>query len=431
MNKRDFFMLCMKEGKYKFKPWVIRAFALVRETKTVDVMEFFDINQTPAGFFFKSPETGALEPITGDNIKAGQPLFSMKEKFIVKKGEMPGVTKDEETDYGRVLYYFTIFHYSFGDKVPFVNQQLNMQAFEDELASKLQDEAEEGKEDPKLFYPRELIKYYEAMAYSRGLAMLFVPAASPKSLTVDKSVLKRRAELFNDPKIDLNNQAVASQVEKELLDLDKKSFEGDPASGYLISKKNWASRKKCFISFGSGDGLTPDSRTPYVKMSLSEGTDVTQFKAYNDEMRTGSYKRGVETMYGGELDKWLVRESSNVRVSMNDCGSLVGIPTLVTERNQKDLLGKNIVAGKQVVKLAQDNIGTYMGQYVIRRSPAACWEPHPDYCAVCLGEKLSMNPDAISIAFSQYGHAFMGESMSAMHGKSLSIARMDLNFEAS
>lgn len=432
MDKRDFFMQCMKQGKYKYKPWVLRAFSLVRETKTVENIEFFDILQTPAGFFYKDPETKGLEPITGMGIVAGKPMFNAKEKLTIRKGELPGVDKDIETDYGRVLYFFVIFDYSFGTKVPFQNKALNMRAFEDELASRLDDDVTPGQQE-KLdrFYPRELIKYYEAMAYSRGLAMLFVPAASPKSMTVSKEVLKRRDELFNDPKIDLNNQAVAAAVENELIALDKKSFEGDPAAGYLISKKNWASRKKCFISFGSGASLTPDSQTAYVKMSLDEGTDISQFKDYNDEMRTGSYKRGVETMFGGELDKWLVRESSNIRVDFTDCGSTVGIPDTVTDFNKVSFIGKYIVAGKQPLKLTEDNIGTYMGKVVLRRSPAACWTGAPDYCHVCLGDRLSMNPDAISIAFSQYGHDFMGESMSAMHGKALAIARMDFHSEVS
>ncbi|HEX9137146.1 MAG TPA: hypothetical protein VF905_09415, partial [Nitrospirota bacterium] len=333
----------MKQGKYKFKPWVLRAFSLVRETKTVENIEFFDILQTPAGFLYKDPETKGLEPITGMGLIAGKPMFNAKEKLTVRKGEMPGVDKDMETDYGRVLYYFMIFDYSFGPKVPFVNKPMDMIAFERELASRLDDDVPENQQERlDRFYPRELIKYYEAMAYSRGLAMLFVPAASPKSMTVAPEVLKRRAELFNDPNIDLSNQAVAAQVENELVALDKKTFEGDPASGFLISKKNWASRKKCFISFGSGDGLTPDSRTAYIKNSLDEGIDISKFKDYNDEMRTGSYKRGVETMFGGELDKWLVRESSNIRVDFTDCGSTVGMPDVVTDFNKVSFIGKYI-----------------------------------------------------------------------------------------
>lgn len=443
MDKRDFFMLCMREGKYRDKRWVLRAFALVRENKTPETSKPLDIIQTPAGHFYKHPETGELEQIRGD-VKPGQPMYAFKEKLNVKKGELPGLLKDEETDYGRILYHCIIFVHSFGGKVPFKNVQLNMNDFEDELASKLEDDVmlvdgqgnvdpdTSKNEKPDRFYPRELIKYYEAMAYTRGLAMLCVPAASPKSMTIDPKVLKRRDELFNDPNIDLNNQAVAASVEKELVDMDRASFEGDPASGFLIDKKDFAViRKKRFISFGSGPGLTPDSKTAYVKSSLNEGVDVGRFKEYNDEMRTGSYKRGVETMFGGELDKWLVRESSNIRVDPNDCGSNVGIPTIITPENKLRWLGFNIVDGKGVTKLSEDNIGTYMGKTVLRRTPAACWTPKPDFCTVCLGDKLSMNPDAISIAFSQYGHDFMGESMSAMHGKSLSIARMDLVAEAS
>jgi len=431
MDKRDFFMLCMREGKFRDKRWVLRAFALVRENKTPETSKPLDIIQTPAGHFFKHPETGELEQIRGD-VKPGRPMYDMKEKLNVKKGELPSILKDEETDYGRILWHCVVFLYPFDGWVAFKNQQIDMEQFEDELAAKLQDDIEPGQEENKtLFYPRQLLRYYEAMAYGRGLAMLCVPAASPKSMTVDPKVLKRRDELFNDPKIDLNNQAIAASVEKELVDMDRASFEGDTASGFLINKKDFAIiRKKRFIAFGSGAGLTPDSKTAYVKHSLNEGVDVSHFKDYCDEMRTGSYKRGVETMFGGELDKWLVRESSNIRVGPNDCGSTVGIPTDITPENKLRWLGFNIVDGKGVVKLSEDNIGTYMGKTVLRRTPAACWMPKPDYCTVCLGDKLSMNPDAISIAFSQYGHDFMGESMSAMHGKSLSIARMDLVAEA-
>lgn len=432
MDKRDFFMLCMKEHKYRNKRWVLRAFALVRENKTPETSAALDIIQTPAGHFYKHPETGELEQIRGA-VKPGKPMYGVKEKLTVKKGELPGILKDEETDYGRILYYCIVFLHSFDGRVPFKNQQMDMGKFEDELAAKLQDDVEPGQEEnPALFYPRQLVRYYEAMAYTRGLAMLCVPAASPKSMTIDPKVLKRRDEIFNDPNVDLNNQAVAASVEKELVDMDRDSFKDDSASGFLINKKDFAViRKKRFISFGSGAGLTPDSKTAYVKRSLNEGVDVKQFKDYNDEMRTGSYKRGVETMFGGELDKWLVRESSNIRVLPDDCGSTVGIPTLITELNQNQWIGFNIVEGRGVNKLSSDNIGTYMGKVVLRRSPAACWAPKPDYCTVCLGEKLSMNPDAISIAFSQYGHDFMGESMSAMHGKSLAIARMDFVAEAS
>lgn len=437
MNKRDYFIRCMQEGKYKQKPWLMRAFALVRETKTVEEINNLDILQTPAGFFYKGPES-KLVPIEG--VESGKPIYHPKDKLTVKKGELPGFNEDVETDYGRVLYHCIVFVYSFGSKVAFVNKKLDMGGFEAQLAAKLDDEVPvagpEGTEatfvnKPDRFYPSELIRYYEAMAYSRGLAMYFVPAASPKSLGIDPAVIKRRDEIFNDPNIDLNDQATAAKVEAELVDMDRKSFENDPASGFYISKKDFAViRKKRFISYGSGSGLTPDSKTPYIKNSLKDGYDKSNTKGYNDEMRAGSYKRGVETMYGGELDKWLVRASANIRITP-DCGSVLGMPTFVTAFSKDSIMGKYIVTGNTPTKIDENNIGTYMGKSVLVRSPAACKTKHPDYCSVCLGDKLSMNPDALSIAFSQYGHAFMGESMSAMHGKALSIALMDFESEVS
>lgn len=439
MNKFDFFIKGMQEGKYKDKRWVLRAFSLVRETKTLADLGPWDILQSSAGFSYVEPTAVALAPITGE-LKAGEPMFTAGESILVKKGTIPGFMKDEETTVGRLLYHCIVFVYPFGNKVPFENALLNMGRFEDDLAKRLEDDvlitttdgiaAYEEKQD--CFYPRELIKYYEAVAYSRSLAMLFVPAASPKTLGIDPAVLKRRDEIFNDPKIDMDDQATAAAVDTELSRMDKETFKNDTASGFLINKKDFdIIRKKRFISSGSGSGLTPGSKTRYIKRSLNEGLDVAHFKDYNDEMRGGSYKRGVETMFGGELDKWLVRQSSNLRVIMQDCGTTIGMPETINEFNQADMLGHHIVSGKGYITLDENNIGTYLGKEVLRRTPAACWGKAPDYCNVCLGEKLSMNPDALSIAFSQYGHAFMGESMSAMHGKALTVALMDFVAEAS
>lgn len=438
MDKSEFFLRGMQEGKYRSKPWVMRAFAIVRETKTVEEVEPLDIIQTPAGFFYKG-EDNKLVPITSKDFVAGKPMLHPKEKLFVKKGTLPGITQDVETDYGRILYHCMLFVYPFGDKVPFTNGVISLKKFEAELAAKLQDDemivGENGetsyKNDPNAFYPRELVKYYEGAAYSRGMAMYFVPAASPKALTIDPLIIKRRDEIYADPTVDMNDPVVAARVDKELVDMDRKSFEGDPASGFLISGKDFpVIRKKRFISYGSGAGLTTDSRTRYIKNSLRDGYDINHIKDYNDESRAGSYKRGVETMFGGELDKWLVRASSNILVT-EDCGTMVGVPTTINIFNQGDMVGKYIVNGKEPLLLTNDNLGTYMGKTVLRRSPSACHSPHPDYCKVCLGSKLSMNPDAISIAFSQYGHAFMGESMSAMHGKALSVQLMDFYSEVS
>lgn len=430
MNKSELFIKGLQNDRHMDKRWILRAFALVRENRTPEELKPWDIYQSAGGFSYIDPEKG-LQPIS--DTKAGEPMFQDITPISVKAGDFPGIKKDTETTVGRLLWHMIVFVYPFSDKVMFINERVNMGKFESTLAANFEGDPEPGEAElPDKFYPSELMRYYEGVAYARGLSMLFVPAASMKSLTIDPAVLKRRDELFNDPNIDMNNQAQAAAVEMELTKMDRDSFEGDPAARFMIKKKDFdVVRKKRFISFGSGAGLVPGSRTKYVKRSLDDGMDISMFAEYMNEMRSGSYKRGVETMFGGELDKWLVRQSSNIRMLTEDCGTRAGMPTLIDEFNQRSVLGKHIVAPKGYTTLSEDNIGDYLGKHVIIRSPAGCHGKPPDFCTICLGPRLSMNPDAISVAFSQYGNAFMGESMSAMHGKSLTIVRMDFVAEVS
>lgn len=431
MDKREYFLKSIQEGLYKEKGWMIRAFALVRENQKEEEVPDWMLYQSAAGFFYKDPEQNKLVQI--EHKHKGGPLIDYNDELFIAKGELPFVTSDVTTSYRRILWHAIVIYYPFGTKIPFTDKEHNLGKLEDQIAANFADDVDTPElEDPKFFYPRQLELYYEAVAYLRGLAMLFVPAASPKSLTVDPKILKRRDEIFNDPKINMNDQAVAAQVEAELTTMDKDSFKGDPAERFLISKKDFkVIRKKRMIAVGSESSLTPDSRTNYIPRSLDDGIDIERFPDYNNGMRSGSYKRGVETQAGGEFFKWLVRQSLNIQSNNEDCGSRFGLPDMVTDFNKTSLLGYSIVAPKGHVVLTEDNIGSYLGKTVFLRSPGMCQEKAPDYCHVCLGPKLSANTDAIPIAFSQFGNDVMLESMGAMHGKSLEVADFDLVAEAS
>lgn len=427
MDKRDYFVLGIQKQLYRQKSWVMRLFALVRETVKEEQVADWMIYQSSAGFHFKNPESNTLEDLKP--FVAGKPLFEDKEKIVIKKGELSFITQDTETDPARILLHAILIEYSFGNKVPFVNGPIDLGKLEDEfIAKKLQTTPESDEErTPDAIYPDELLRYYEAVAYLRGLALLFVPAATPKTMTVDPAVIKRRDEIFNDPSIDLNDRAVAAQVEKELTDLDKSTFEGDNGARFLISKKDFkVIRKKRFIANGSESGLSAGEITPYVKRSLNEGIDPEQFPAYNNGMRAGSAKRSSETQIGGKYFKWLVRQSLNMKVVADDCGTKVTLPDVILPGQERLFLGLNIVDGGKVIPLDENTIGSYLGKVIMRRSTLTCKNKAPDYCAVCLGQKLSATPTALASAYSQLGNDIMLESMGAMHGKSLEITAFNL-----
>ena len=83
-----------------------------------------------------------------------------------------------------------------------------------------------------------------------------------------------------------------------------------------------------------------------ITKSLAEGWDITKFPEMMDGSRAGSYSRGAETMLGGEQVKWLLRTSSNMRITQKDCGSRLGYRMQVTPTTIKQLVGFSIVDNK-------------------------------------------------------------------------------------
>jgi len=124
--------------------------------------------------------------------------------------------------------------------------------------------------------------------------------------------------------------------------------------------------------------------------------------------------------------KWLLRASSNITVVGDDCGSTLGVETVVNQADLKSYVGFTFLTTDGKVKIEKtEDCGPYLGKKIMVRSPMYCKLDKTDYCITCTGDKLSSNPTGLSLAVSEYGSAFLGIFMKAAHAKSLSLAKMD------
>jgi hypothetical protein len=100
---------------------------------------------------------------------------------------------------------------------------------------------------------------------------------------------------------------------------------------------------------------------------------------------------------------------------------------LVDKKNLYKLPGFTVIAAPNVTDKVKDmeQAGKYLGKHIMLRSPMFCKLDKTDYCATCVGDRLSVNRTALSAAISEYGSTFMMISMQAMHGKSLETHRMN------
>lgn len=430
MKKRDYFLAAMKADEFRRRAWVFSAFALTNEGPEDWKKDPYPYRlvQTPTGYFFVDPENGKqLSPIEG--CKPGERPFAHNEKLNVQAGEIPNLAHDLETTYGRVLFNYAALMWPFGKKLSYINVRADARSIEASILPLLKDTPKEGEHrDEKFIFVDEYLNFCDAMFYLASFTQICVPAGSEKAMVQPPGIKELRERLIKENKDRLHDPAVVAKIDAELVAYDKAYLKGDPAEGFLMGKGKSYNivRKKLYGMHGAEVGLGDGVKVDLIQNSLSEGWDITKFPAMNNSLRAGSFNRGRETMLGGESVKWLLRASSNMIVAGDDCGSNLGIPMQVDNSNYKKLVGFSVVADKGHIKIdSEDDAKKYIGKHIQRRSPMFCKLDKTDFCKVCVGDRLAVNPTALSSAVSAYGSAFMDIYMQAGHGKQLSVAHLD------
>lgn len=461
MDKRSFFIEAMQAGAYKYKEWIISAFSVI--TKNDDDATELDPKQTSysiakkstikdypykilrlkdkKGYCFLDPvQAGEIIEIEGTD--KTKPLFNLKERIVLKPGDLENVRTEVDTLYGNALVNAIIFIYPFGDKIPFMTGRLTPDQLDKYIAARLTDTPKEGEDrSADKLYVDEYLKYAQAVSSLAGLALLGVPAGSPKLLTVDPKIRKRRDELFVEHKDQLHDPAIVAKIEGELVAMDKESFKGDLSEGFLIKNKNYdVSRKRAKIMHGVETGFGDSSKgVNPIRTSLSEKWDIKHLPAMVNSLRAGSYNRGNQTALGGESVKFFYRVFQNTRVLEQDCGVKGGMLWDITENNYKTFVGLHRAYGENVrqtaettenltaVPLTEEFLKSKIGSKLLIRTPMLCKTKAPSFCAHCVGSQIAASPTGVHIAMSDVGSIFMLCFMKAMHGKALKTAFYDFN----
>jgi hypothetical protein len=431
MNKIDFFLAAMTAGLYRRRAWVISAFSLIREGPEDWKKDpyAFRLVQTPSGHFYVNPENlGELLQIEGV-WDAGVPPFDHKERLALKAGQVPNLTKDVDTTYGNVLANYIALVWPFDAKIPYQEGRFSPGKIEELILPRLKDDPPDGAQDrtppeSSAIFVHEYLKFCDAMFYIAGFAQLWVPAGTKKTMTPAPGINELKAKLLEENKERLHDPAVIAKIQAELVKYDREYLKGDPGENFLIGKKSFeVVRSKLFGMHGAEVGLSESVDVDLIENSLSQGWDIDKFPAMNNSLRAGSFNRGAQTELGGESVKWLLRASSNIKVTDDDCGTTLG--NEVETDVPGWLIGFSVVTKKGSERVTEENVGEYLGKKLVVRSPMFCKLPKTDYCKTCVGDRLASNPTGLSTAISEYGSAFLSIYMAAAHGKALTLAKMD------
>lgn len=438
MLKRDYFILAMNSEAYRWKAWTIEAFALTNlagKDRSAKVDPWTDPigakhqGGYPCALFaddqtvwFHHPESG--ERIVIDDLKPMTKPFDFMDELEVTAEQVPNLQEDVVTTYGNLLFNFNVLIYAFGAVMPYINAPVNVRKIEAELERRLY---EEGETPPAGGVTVEQYKRFaEAMLYMAGLTQLCVPAATPKALTINPAIIKRRDELLEEHKDRLHDPAVISEIENELIAMDRADMADDESMGFLIDNKSFdIVRKKTLIMHGAESAFQDGNNVQMIPTSLDEGLDPDFMPEYANSLREGSYARGTLTALGGSKVKETYRVAQNVSVQDEDCGVKFGIPTLIPKGKEKYYIGNYYFENGKQGQVSEENVADLQTRAIEIRSPIYCHAEGSNYCRFCVGDALASAPEAIPTLLADVGSAMMGRFMALMHGKKLSTAKYD------
>lgn len=430
MTPQTFFIEACKAGRYKEKAWVYSVLGVTITLPTAVFKDYDVIRRNGKATYWLNGEEHDFEGTRAPL----DPLLSPKDPVHLELGDIPNLTKPVDTIIGNLLVNWYCIVFPFGRKIPFLEGEITISRVEKLIAPRLTsdilDDALEvivEQQDPNKIYVHEYVRYISAALALAGFAEVSVPAATPYTAMTSPLVAKRRKELLAEFKDQLNDLSVIAKIEAELVKLDKEWIDQDPDKGFLIKAKSFkVARKKQFVMAGAEQSFRGDGTITLVDKPLSDGMDIRALPDSINTLRDGVYNRASNTALGGEAVKFFQRVLQNVKISMEDCGVDYGIPTLVTKDNLKIYYGMFFKTGKDWVELTDETFDSIAGKHFHRRTPGACQAPDTDFCAKCMGTRVSSAPLAMSAFGASLGDALLYVFMQAMHGTALETRKFDI-----
>lgn len=428
MNKLDYFKLALAAECYRYPKWVFSVFGVIEHTPQDSVDEpehpYQIVISTDHKQLWYFDSANNRWDILQDYVP-GESVLKYTDDVVLPANLFTCLKTEQTVKAGNALLNAILIEYPFKGRIAYMAGKFNVDALCKEVANRLMDDPEEGKDKPDEIYVKDYIVFQDAATYLEMFAPITTVGPTESIMTVDPRVIKLRDELLAKHKDELHDLAILAMIEKKCVDLDREIRKGDLSEKFLISSKSVdIERKKLHIMYGLESGFGTENILPY---SLMEGFKVKDMPSTANSIRVGSYSRGMDTAKGGVEVKRADRafRSVSIRTDM-DCGTTMGIPWKVLD--VKDIIGRYLVGPKPTL-ITDDNAAGYLGKTILLRTPARCQlntVGNTEYCHICCGKQLSARPNAVHVAISDIGSSYMNIFMKAMHGKATKTKPLDL-----
>lgn len=260
---------------------------------------------------------------------------------------------------------------------------------------------------------------------------LSVPSMTVKSLETDPRVAEVKHKFIEEHKGQMDDPLIIQQLEKVLISMDKEYLKDDPSLVFftgLGSKSFDVQRKKMFLTVGGIPSFGTDAgKMTFIPNALVEGWTKEAFPSIVNEVRKGSYDRGIETAKGGAETKLVMRAFQDATVSELDCGTKRTIAVDCSVYDGHKFIGRTIQVGSADVIVTEENLDKYVTGKVIRLySPLTC-ATKDNFCYKCCGVKAQdLNAKRLGIQTVKLTSKFLMISMKNMHGTALKVKNYEL-----
>lgn len=433
MLKKEYFIEAIQNEASLERDWVISCFS-VTDFPFIEEVSLTDCYPYQLLSSKKDPDT--LRFVTKDKTSTeviaeyipNNPLFKFSDNIELNKDTFINVDRDIKTTYGNVIVNAILLMYPFQDKIPFIIGKFDGEKIVGIVTKNLKDTPNTDIPRSKdVFYVDELEKCADACTYMEAFSLLCVPTTSETTMLPNPAVIKLRDELVKKHAHELDNPVVLSNIQEQMVKLDKEAFKNDKASGFYLSGKAFnVVRMKKFGMMGTIGGIG-DVTPSIVTTSLSEGWDKNNINAYIDDIRAGSYARGKSTAISGYGVKLVYSAFQSVTIEEDDCGVKQGNRMSVTDSNYGSYIGRYLIdRDGNPIRITEELSRSLIGKTINVRTPMLCKTKPPAYCAKCAGDSIAMLPKSVHITASDVNSIYMNITMKSMHGKSLATAKYPL-----
>lgn len=368
---------------------------------------------------------GSTEELEGGNFSNVAPIYVITEPIKVSKGFLPNITEDMNTTIGRLILNHIAISNNFGDKVPYMNKEIDPSTVEKTITPLIMNDT---------ISIKEYLNFVDSVYYLCGLGRIFNLSATPKTVVPPAGINKFKKEVKAEfdkkyGKEWTKDRTRMIEFQDKLKTLDKEWLKDDPTNGKLLgSKIKDNARVKMFLTIGPEVGFDKKSgKATMIENSLMESFPEgrEELAAIFNSSRAGSFDRGHETQKGGAVAKSILRASSSIVIEDKDCGTKLGKEVYVGADNFNSFKGRYYLKDGRTVKIEEPE--KLIGKTILLRSPMYCNTPGANFCAICLGEGMSMNKNGISAELLDISKTLILSALKSMHNSMLKTTNINIS----